>query len=59
MVLYNTTGMSHLKVEHIPVVMPNENSGLGTVFPKCHTIMIATLSEARLKEFYRIRITCH
>jgi len=59
MMLYNTMGMPQLKVEHIPVVTHNETSGLGTVFLKCHTIRSATLSAARLKEFYCIRITCY
>jgi hypothetical protein len=50
MMLYNTMGMSHLKVEHIPVVTHNETSGLRTVFLKCHTIRSATLSVATFKD---------
>jgi len=43
MMLYNTTGMPHLKFEHIPVVTHNETSGL-RLFPQvphyqeCHIV---------------------
>jgi hypothetical protein len=57
MMLHNTTGMSNLKVEHIPVVTRNETSGLRTVFLNSHTIRSATLSVGRLKGFYCTRIT--
>jgi len=59
MMLYNIMGMSHLKAEHMPVVMHNKTSGLRTVFFICHTLRGATLSVAKLKEFYCSRITCY